>query len=160
MSKRFGGVSGAKLSDKTDTLEVGDFLLEIKRCKWIEGRKKGEEFYLVEFTVLESDNERVRIGAARKWMPKMNEDYSDAKLKGFSLAASGIEGSDASAMSDVEKDLPDLLEASLDGPDPENVNIFKGRKVRCKVTRKTAKESGREYSDFRFSPGEPPPKTA
>jgi len=148
---RFGGVSDAKLSERTETLVEGDYELKIRRCKWVDTRKK-EEFFLAEFEVTESNNPKTPAGAIRKWMPIMGEDTSDAKLKGFAIACLGIEQGDAEKIEAASAELPGFFEASLDGPDAENVNALKDVLVRCEVTKRTAKGSGNEYRYYRFYP--------
>lgn len=159
MGKRFGGVGNAKLNERGEFLEEGEYELEIKRCSWFESRKK-EEFYVVEFKVLESTNARHAAGLDRNWMPKMNQDTSDANLKGFIIACLGIDRTDKTAIEKVEDSLQDALAESLDDPtDPDCKNALKGIRVHASVKKTMTKPdaanpNGRPFNVHTFSPSQ------
>lgn len=161
MSKRFGGVGEAKMSNRGTWLEPvkmpdgsftnGEYELEIQRCEYFTSRKK-EEFFLVEYTVLESNNPAHAAGLTRVWMPKMGEDMSESNLKGFILACLGIDKNDKAAIEKVKEDIPAALEAALDGPDKENTNALKGTRIHASVKRIITKEKQQPFNAHEFAP--------
>lgn len=158
---RFSGVGDAKMTKRGVYLEpvlasdgsysTGEFEVEIQRCEYFTSRKK-EEFFVVEYKVLESNNDKHPAGLTRTWMPKMGEDMSEANLKGFILASLGIDKSDEVTIASVKEDIPSALEAALDGPDKENVNALKGTRIHVSVHRITTKEKKQPFNAHEFSP--------
>jgi hypothetical protein len=161
MSKRFGGVGDAKMTKRGVFLEpvagddgeysTGEYEVEIQRCEYFKSRKN-EEYFVCEYKVVASNNEKHPVGLTRTWMPKMNEDMSEANLKGFVLACLGIDANDEPAIEKVKDEIPDVLEAALDGPDKENTNALKGTRIHVSVQRIITKEKKQPFNAHTFAP--------
>jgi hypothetical protein len=177
MSKadRFGGTKTAKINEKGEYLQPGDYELEIKRCILLTARDKSE-YYIVDFDVVtaakngqrkkikkvvdgrevETDGEEYvpsPVGAKRNWMQAMGTDMTDSNLKGFIVAALGVDASDTVSVKAIEDDLPEALAASLDDPtDKECTNMLKGKRIKCSVKIIQTKAKKEDFSLHTWGP--------
>src|ERR1700744_1284624 len=134
---RFKGASQAKVSEQGQKLSDGKHLLEIKRITYSDGGKNGD-YYVVEFTVLESDsaldatNRQIdKKGDERVWTQNMSKKViAFPKLNAFVYAAMGYDRKNnvdaATLAKEVTPEIESILEATLDESDPLG---FAGRKV-------------------------------
>ena len=80
------GVLGAKSFYDANYLTPGLYLLEIERIKFGADRHQ-MKFFVVEFKVLESSNQKMRPGSHADYMVKFNKDAAWGNVKNFMKAA-------------------------------------------------------------------------
>lgn len=77
-------------------------------------RNKGSAF-IVDFTVLTSNMEKVAVGSTHNWFQKMqDEDVAFRAIKEFMLRLLGVDESDEEEMEEFSKSLPDMLDEVAD----------------------------------------------
>lgn len=137
-------------------IEPGKYVLEINACKEINGTK-GTSF-VVEFTVLESDTDRLPVGSECSWVCGMagGIQLQQQNIKGFLCAAMGEDpGPSTNALLNLAT-----------GAD----NALAGRTIRCfaQLTKTKPKPGFPQGTDFTrmnwspnaYPPGEGPPTLA
>jgi len=147
----------AKITNRSERLLPGDYVVEIKKCTAFEARDKTNYFTSV-YTVLESTNEKVPVGVERGWMQDLDQDAGPGALKGFVVAGLGLDHSNSKdqliikELEDDEDKYNAVCVECLDDPsDPECKNSFAGVKMRVTVVATTTKE-GKEFSKHTFGP--------
>lgn len=140
--------------------EDGSFLVEIVKAFGKAGFK-GKSF-IVEFKVLESNNESVPVGCTRSWTVKWDKVINHADMKAFSLAATNLRKlvenkreADAQATYLVYAAAGPLVagEASTKAKKllKAEDGFFDGLKVRLD-TEKTTTTAGTPFTRYKWSP--------
>tara|TARA_R110000851_G_scaffold3298_2_gene13358 strand:+ start:284 stop:733 length:450 start_codon:yes stop_codon:yes gene_type:complete len=97
----FDGIGDLTTSNKGEYLDAGDYLIEVQAVKLINSLRSADEFFIVEFNVIESRGaEATPRGTAASWCLKMGGNYPESALKDvnrFLKAATGAEDSDINA---------------------------------------------------------------
>lgn len=82
----FSGIEDATVMQGGVYLLPGKYTLRIEACK-IGKSRKGEEFFVAEFTILSSSNAQRPVGSRCSWMVMRRFDSFLANVKGFIAAA-------------------------------------------------------------------------
>lgn len=84
--------------------ETGDFVVEIRKllAKASE-QKRGETFFICEFSIVESDNEKHPAGASRSWTSKFSQQSTFGNIKELMFAAIGKHGTDVPLTDDAHE---------------------------------------------------------
>lgn len=83
---RFAGIENARPSEGGLFFEPGVYKVRIKACKSFETRKKHTAF-IVECTVLESDNPKRPPGCEPSWVVTLDKEPALGNIKSFIAAA-------------------------------------------------------------------------
>jgi hypothetical protein len=150
---RFKGASQAKISEKGTKCSDGKHLLEIKRITYSDSGANGD-YYVVEFSVIESGNEKDPVGSERVWTQSMTKKaFPLGKLNAFMFSAAGYDHknvADAKIIAEsIQPQSDDILDATTDESDPLN---FVGRRVWADV--KNITSNGFPFAAYTFSPGQ------
>lgn len=136
-----------------------NYTLKIKRCIWKTARPpKKDEWYLVEFEVVKSNNPRVPVGALRTWMQGMDNDAGPTAVTDFMFAALGFDRRNAAELAeikklDVEGKIPAMLAETLEDPtDPACKNALAGFFVDVEVKEIITKGNQRAFNLHSFFP--------
>jgi len=158
MAYDFKKAASAKITNRSERLLPGDYIVEIKNCKAFEARDKTNYFVSV-YTVLESTNEKVPKGVERGWMQDLDCDAGPGALKGFVVAALGLDHTNAEdqllikELEDDEDKFNAVCVEALDDPaDAECKNAFRGVKVRVNVTMTKTKDKQQDFSKHTWGP--------
>lgn len=127
----------------------GKFKLRFLKCFTKTTRKSGDAL-IVDFEVLESDLEEVKVGQNRNWYQSLqDEDIAFPAIKQFVMTLLCIDESDSDMMEQFEESLDELMEEAGDSKwerstvDPTD-HPFHGRTIHCdthsKITEKNKKE--------------------
>lgn len=151
----------AKITNRSERLLPGDYVVEIKKCTAFEARDKTNYFTSV-YEVLETTNEKVPEGVERGWMQDLDKDAGPGALKGFVVAALGLDHTDSKDQiiikeleDDEEKYNAVCVECIDDPSDPACKNSFRGVKLRINVTM-TETKAGEPFTKHTFGPFKAP----
>ena len=97
---RFSTVDNAQMTMGGNYLQPGNHLLQIKACKAGQTRKR-VDFFVVEFTVYQSDRPDYRPGTPVSWMVTMDKDAAPNNLKAFGAVACGVQDNPEQITGDV-----------------------------------------------------------
>ena len=101
----FSGIAGAKVgqggvyfvankgpghTDETPAWEPAQYRVQIKKIEVINSRK-GDDLFIVEAKVLESDCPERKAGVSASWVVNLKQDAALGNIKGFIAAANGID---------------------------------------------------------------------
>lgn len=97
--------------DKLPNMLPGTFRVRIDKVKDFEGYQ-GDLFYIIEFEILESSNEKIEVGKFYSQVIKYNQPMGPINVKRFVMAASGLDpndpdNEDAIGSEEVEESLSD-----------------------------------------------------
>ncbi len=123
----------------------GAHLVEVEAVKYKESQTSDKVFLIVEFKVLETNTEEVRVGHTYAWVHNMlNRYFGAANTKQFIAAALGLDPASAEAKA-VSKDV--VIEAwGEEQP-------LAGQTLKLRTTNKTTK-SGAAFTTHTWSPTE------
>lgn len=99
MSNVFEAIANAEVSFGGFYLEPGVYTVEVQRAFLKQGRNK-DEFFIVEMTVIESNNPERPPGCSPSWVVKMSQDAAAGNVKAFMLAVSGVHPNDKEAVAE------------------------------------------------------------
>ena len=129
----FAGIGNVKATEQKGVyLPEGQHLLAIERCKLTESTVGNRTFFVVESTVMESNNEDIRPGTHASWVVKLGGDYPQmalADIKKFAVAVTGADEDEVDA---------EFMQELVDGPG----DLVSGRKVNCQVEEVQTKRGG------------------
>lgn len=144
-----------------------NFTLKIKRCLWKTARPpKKDEWYLVEFEVVKSNNPRVQVGSLRTWMQGMDNDAGPTAVTDFMFAALGYDRRNAQELAEIkrlDKEVDDngvttiakMLAETLDDPtDPACKNCLSDFLLNVEVKEIITKEKKQKFNLHSFFPEE------
>lgn len=138
-----------------------NYTLKIKRCIWKTARPpKKDEWYLVEFEVVKSNNPRVPVGALRTWMQGMDNDAGPTAVTDFMFAALGYDRRNAQELAEIkrldkEEKIPGMLAETLDDPtDPACQNALSDFLINVEVKEIITKEKKQKFNLHSFFPEE------
>ena len=84
----FDGIEKVEVSQRSEYLQPGSYVLEIQAIK--EGTSRsGEDYFLSEFKIIESSNDELPAGAPVTWMTMKRFDSFLKGVKAFIAAAAG-----------------------------------------------------------------------
>lgn len=136
-----------------------NYTLKIKRCIWKTARPpKKDEWYLVEFEVVKSNNPRVPVGALRTWMQGMDNDAGPTAVTDFMFAALGFDRRNAQELAEIKKldaegAIPAMLAETLEDPtDPACKNALAGLLVDVEVKEIITKAKQQKFNLHSFFP--------
>lgn len=139
----FGSIDNADArGQRNPYLTDGNYLLQIKGCTLKKARTK-RNFYLVEFTILESDNEERPAGMTVTWMTDVDNDMGPINIKRFLAAAAGIDPNSEEANKEITSKVA-MLSVSSDQP-------LAGAQIYVNVQTVTTK-AGSNFSEHRWQP--------
>jgi hypothetical protein len=149
----FAGMREAKTFGSGNYLEPGNYKLEIVRMLW-QKLNAGGEALIVEFKILESNNEKHKVGGEASWFQKANESFlSESKL--FLYAATGHDVKNDAHQKRIKEQIEPACEGIM--LHALQSNAFKGRQVFVKVFHKPKKKKADEiFSKHVFAPAQPP----
>tara|TARA_R110000823_G_scaffold193085_1_gene324664 strand:- start:190 stop:645 length:456 start_codon:yes stop_codon:yes gene_type:complete len=97
----FDGIGDLTTSNKGEYLNAGEYVIEVQAVKLINSVRTANEFFIVEFNVIEARGEgSTPPNTAASWCLKMGGLYPDSALKDinrFFKAATGAEDADINA---------------------------------------------------------------
>lgn len=115
---------------------AANYELEVIRCIAKLSRNK-KNLFIAECRVMKSDNVEHPVGAKRTWIQDIEIDAGPGALKGFCVAALGIDHRSADGKDEIKKiegDMEGILTEALEDPTDEACkNGFAGTKVLCEV---------------------------
>lgn len=88
MASFFTGIEKAKTYGASQYLTPGNYTLQVSNISVIDSqRTPGRNFFLVEFSVVETDSPDYKAGSTVSWMVDLTrEDTAHPNIKGFALA--------------------------------------------------------------------------
>jgi hypothetical protein len=127
----------------------GNYKLRLLKMFTIETRDKGAAL-IVDFEVVESDNDRIPVGATKNWYQGLQDkDIAFPAVKDFLLALFGIDMSDDEAVEEFEEGLEDLMEESSDdawkNKEAEDHPLH-GKTIAVECFNKKTKKSGADFT--------------
>ncbi len=148
--------------EKTGTTRLvydrpANYTIRITKCHYLESREK-DEFFIVDFEVVKSDNPRVGAGVKRTWMQGMLNDVGPTAVTAFMFAAYGFDRQDAKTAIEIKKldeegKLPGMLAEVLDDPtDPTCKNSLAGLEVEVEVKEIETKKEKKAFNLHTFFP--------
>jgi hypothetical protein len=90
---KFSGVSGARVGGGGVYFLAGQYKVKVKKVFLMASRKR-EDLFIVETEILESDNEKRKVGMSCSWVVKMSQDAALGNIKGFVAACMGEDAED------------------------------------------------------------------
>ena len=84
----FDGIENVQVTQRSEYLKAGQYLLEIQAIKMGESRN-GEGYFLSEFKIIESSNPELPPGAPVTWMTMKRFESFLKGIKAFIAAAAG-----------------------------------------------------------------------
>lgn len=84
----FDGIENVQVTQRSEYLKAGQYLLEIQAIKMGESRS-GENYFLSEFKIIESSNPELPPGAPVTWMTMKRFESFLKGIKAFIAAAAG-----------------------------------------------------------------------
>lgn len=108
MSNRWEGLSEAKGFKTGNYMKPGKYRVKINAVKWVRGQLK--EWFVVEMTILQSNNPEIPIHSERSWTVSMESSnvMRWPNIKMFIAAASGVDGTLDNSTQLIEKTWTDL----------------------------------------------------
>ena len=129
----FGGIGNVKATaQKGVYLPEGKHLVTIERCKLTESTVGNRTFFVVESTVMESNNDGVSPGTRASWVVKLGGDYPQMALADIKKFAIAVTGADENEVDE------EFMQELVDGPG----DLVAGRKVMCEVEEVQTKRGG------------------
>ncbi len=128
------------MSNKTPKLneEDGDFVLQLKSIRASDER---QIYYAANFTVVESDNPKVRVGSEVGWYTERNSKFPQYFFDEVRLFLGALGHQKADEVTETES------EASKQ---PDFMGL--GSNIRARVRRgKPSKKDGKQYGEVSFS---------
>lgn len=150
----FAGIREAKTySDGGNYFTPGDYEVDIDKMIW-KVAEEGYQALIVEFKVVASNNEKIKVGETYSWFQKNNKAFK-SEAKAFCIAAVGYdERNEAHAQAIKEKVEPNCENIMLKGVQEQKL---KGRRLKLKVFAKPKKDKPNEsFHKHIFSPGAAP----
>lgn len=111
---KFSGVGGAKVGGGGVYFLAGLYTVRVKKCFLMASRRR-EDLFIVETEILESNNEKRKVGMSCSWVVKMSQDAALGNIKGFVAAAMEVDPDDGN-ISDEEWE--SNCEAAVDDDNP------------------------------------------
>lgn len=110
MSFNWKKLKDAKVFGKGNYLDPGNYKLKVLKMFTKETRSNGSAL-IVDFEVVESDNDKVPVGQKRNWYQGLaDQDIAFPAIKEFLLALFDIDQSDDEEVENFEEKLPKLME--------------------------------------------------
>lgn len=134
----------------------GEFKLKVLKTFGLETRKSGDAF-IVDFEVLESDVESVKVGSKKNWYQGLsNQDVAFPSIKKFMLELLQIDVEDEEQMEEFEENLPDLMEQVGDEAwNKDNVDVtdhlLHGKTIALQTVGIITKEKKTEFTVHNWS---------
>lgn len=150
-------------NEKGETIQVFDreanYRVQIRRCLYKVARppKKGE-YYIAEFTVLESDNPKIPTGSRRTWMQSMDTDAGSTAVPAFVFACLGLDRGNAEDLAKIKKveaddELASLIASTLEDPtDNACENALKEFEVNVVVREIITKQKQQKFNLHVWTP--------
>ncbi len=130
----FKGIESAVVQEGGVYLEPGEYLLRVAACK--EGTsRKGDEFFVAEFEVVESTNDLRPVGSRVSWMTMRRFDSFLSNVKGFVCAVAKEEADT------IDEEAADLVVGDS--------QPLVGEEVRAQAT-EIETRTGRPFTRVRF----------
>lgn len=85
----FGKIAKAQVSLGGNYLQPGIYLLYVDVLKLVETRK-GDDLYIAEFDILESNNPQQPAGSHASWASNLKYDASPGNVKAFLVGLTGV----------------------------------------------------------------------
>ena len=120
--------------------QPGNYKVEVNRVKMVKSATTGRDFFTVETTVLESDNDDLRPGMSPSWMVELPGKYPDTALgnvKDFLLAGYGYF---AKRTGDPEPDKSAIGDEEADAAISEE-NVLSGAVLKVSAFNKLTKQN-------------------
>lgn len=142
----FAGLPSAQVFGKGNYLaQGGEYVISIEGMEY-KDLFKGGSALIVEFEVVESNNDKDPVGSKRSWFQSKNASFGGAVLE-FLYAVLGTDyKNDPAAAAEVQKASADLMQAALEK------NEFKGQKVRVSTSHKLTKEAKKDFTVHVWTP--------
>jgi len=86
----FAGIESARVGGGGIYFLQGIYRVEIVKVFAMKGRK-GDDLFIVETKILESDNAERRVGGSCSWVVNLKHEPALGNIKGFIAAANGID---------------------------------------------------------------------
>jgi hypothetical protein len=129
----FGGIDEVRATErKSIYLQQGSYDLTVERCKLTESSVGNKTFFVVEATVMSSDNDEISPGTRASWVVRLGGDYPNMALsdiKKFAIASTGADENEVD-----EEFMKELVAGTGD--------LVSGRLVQCVVEEHTTKRGG------------------
>lgn len=90
---QFSGIEQAQVGQGGVYFLEGLYKVEMLRVFTMRSRK-GDDLFIAETKILESDQEERRVGTTCSWVVSMKQDAAMGNIKGFIAAANGIDPND------------------------------------------------------------------
>lgn len=100
---KYGGLGDARANQGGLYMLPGVYEVKVLKVTDMESRK-GDDLFIVELEIVESDNDARRPGMKPSWVVNLKQDAALGNIKGFIAAAMGMDPSDESVSSDEWED--------------------------------------------------------
>lgn len=144
MAIRFGQIEKVDPVQRGTPFEAGIYLVEIHACKGVEGQM-GDEFWVTEVKVIESDNEKIKVGGQYSHVIKLTNTKAGtapwSEVKAFVCAALDISAGDKA----VTDKIGEKICLYIIGPDKP----LEGLKMRLQCTMTKTRE-GKDFTRHKW----------
>ena len=110
----FGGIGNVKATEQKGVyLPEGQHLVTVERCKLTESTVGNRTFFVVESTVMESNNDSISPGTRASWVVKLGGDYPQMALADIKKFAIAVTGADENEVATVQTTQEPLLQKRM-----------------------------------------------
>ncbi len=111
----FAGIGEAEVGGGGVYFLAGIYKVELVKV-FAKKSRKGDDLFIVETKILESDNEERAVGSSCSWVVSLKHDAALGNIKGFIAAANGIDPGDKDQVNaEVNEDAVEMA-CSSDNP--------------------------------------------
>ena len=143
-----GAIKNAKVTQRGEYFLPGNYRVSIDLTKSIQ-TEDGKTAYVVETTVLESDNTDIKVGAKRNWFQMITGIKSAfGNIKNFVASVEGIDLRKSESDSETDEYLEERAGASTEEPG----ELYTGKEVLLTVKLGKTKEKGNDFSFHTWIP--------
>ncbi len=119
--------------------EEGNYVVEIDRVFLYEKRLSGGKLFIVETTIIESDNIKIKPGEQRNWVQSLTLPTALSRIKSFIGAAAGL--CPRKKINEINSKITPSFCDKVIGPE----NPLKGRKLALSCINKMSR-NGKNYT--------------
>lgn len=143
----FSNIKEARGTEGGLYLEPGNYLVQINRCKMIETHA-GAPMFIAELLLLESDNEKLKVGSEPSYTVKFGGEYPKLALGNVADFMRACLASMADALGEERPE--DISEVEIDEPTAEAItgeeNLAAGVYLTCKAFNKKTKKDNKDFT--------------
>jgi hypothetical protein len=157
----FAGMANAPMFGRGNYMAEGVYLVEITNV-FVKPRFKGGNVFIAEFKILESNNEKHKVGTTGSWCPKIELPNTFGDIKSLMFAASGTDPKAVKQEDTAAHGQASLLARAACGSEAAKKELaalgvddpsIVGCQVRLECTQTKTREN-RDFTRYTWSPAE------